>query len=544
MNSEIANLFCEKNKARFEPQTREALESLKEKPIRYFSDNLSSDFGIKSIPDLTIIKMKLREFFGMDAETLELLNTPEEKHQYLDLGYTPDFWFYGLDIEGQDAIITSDKRIVRNKTELGPDDKAQKVDKISKLFPYSGYIGDLAPSIPKHMVKDYAEGTLKIDSKSLFARIVEKINYYMDFPENENKGIAEVQACWTIATYCYPLFYWFPHVLFTGPSDSGKSKNAKLLKFLSYRGFTLSSSGDVSSAQIFRTLEGNRGTILFDEFERRSGEQGKDTQQLVDQILNSSACQDDAYILRNVKGETRGEDWKPKKFPIFCPKIASNITGVTPTSYSRFIVFRMLKTMNRDKGKRKPYAEKDKAELRALGDNLYFLILDHWKELKQIYETLEIEELIGRDEDNWKPILTIATFLGPEIVEKVKAYIQDYKELRADSGSYERMLLDVLLGKVCPKNSLPLEFIDATPSDIAGWTNDSYSPDQVGRILTGYQFQKSRVGTKRTYKITAEKVKDTLSRYFGEQFSDTCDTSTTPGNNDKGFSVKEVVLKE
>jgi hypothetical protein len=260
-------------------------------------------------------------------------------------------------------------------------------------------------------------------------------------------------------------------------------------------------------------------------------------------MLNASACQDDAYALINVK-EGRGEEWKPKKFPIFCPKIASNITGVNPTSFSRFIVFRMLKTMNRDKGKRKPYAEKDAKELRALGDNLYFLILDHWKELKQIYETLEIEEVIGRDEDNWKPILTIATFLGPEVVERVKAYIQDYKELRAESGGYERELVYALLKKVCPEGGIPFEFLDATPSEIADWTNGVYSPEHVGRILTGYQFPKgARTGkTRAKYHLTPEKVKDILSRYFGEKVSDGSDGDGRVGNDSKKLEIKEEVI--
>ena len=42
----------------------------------------------------------------------------------------------------------------------------------------------------------------------------------MDFSGEDE--IADVLACWIIATYCYQLFYWFPHILINAPSQSGK----------------------------------------------------------------------------------------------------------------------------------------------------------------------------------------------------------------------------------------------------------------------------------------------------------------------------------
>jgi hypothetical protein len=48
----------------------------------------------------------------------------------------------------------------------------------------------------------------------------------MDFSGKDE--IADVLTCWIIATYCYPLFYWFPHILFNAPSQSGKSKGATI----------------------------------------------------------------------------------------------------------------------------------------------------------------------------------------------------------------------------------------------------------------------------------------------------------------------------
>lgn len=125
--------------------------------------------------------------------------------------------------------------------------------KSKKLFDYDGYLGDIAPLISNSTVKKfYTSPDDKISPKKVYEAVRNKILFFMDF--GDSPEIADVMACWVIATYCYPLFYWFPHLLINAPSQSGKSKCGFILMQLSFRGFDLGASGGVTPAQIFINL--------------------------------------------------------------------------------------------------------------------------------------------------------------------------------------------------------------------------------------------------------------------------------------------------
>ena len=204
---------------------------------------------------------------------------------------------------------------------------------------------------------------------------------------------------------------------------------------MSFRGFDLGASGGVTPAQIFRTLEGNRGTILIDEFETRRGDVGRDSQQLVNQILNASASRD-AYVIRN---EQVDKKWRASKFPVFCPKVVCNISGINATSLSRFIPFQWLKTNNAEKSSRKPIKQKDKESLKEIAQDVHLLIFENWKEIKDSYEHVFVPSLQNRDEDNWLPLFAIAKFIQRKseqainIETKLLKYIEESKALEVET---------------------------------------------------------------------------------------------------------------
>lgn len=487
----------------------------------------------KENPDSPFTKIESEkhpeEVWGVDKETYDLLDIAELNAQYLDLGYHENYWYYGFSLDGKDAIITSDRKILRNLQKIS-DGKNIGENQIKKEFNYEGYIGDIAPCIPKKFIKKFIKNELEQDARltinDCFNKVKNKILYYMDFGEQE--VIADIQACWVIATYCYPLFYWFPHLLFNCPSESGKSKNAYILMLLSFRGFDLGASAGVTPAQIFRTLEGNRGTIVIDEFERQDK---SESYKLVTQILNASATKD-AYVIRTEQVDRK---WKAWKFPIFCPKIVCNITGINSTSLSRFIVFRFLKSKS-EKAKRKPYREGDKISFEPLREDLYLLIFDHWKTIKDTFDTLKID-LGGRDEDNWLPILTIAKLCGNDIFEKILEYIKIYQEIKVESNDLKATLFYTMLDKLTDEDKFyPVK-------ELAGWMSDVLtlykSPESwIGRTLTEFNFNSVRRGTGKVYPLSKSKVKNIIDRYF--PLKDTQPTSTTQVTEDSLDTLSNV----
>ena len=174
---------------------------------------------------------------------LKLLDEPELNTQYLDLGFNGDYWYYGFLLGGKEAIITSKPEIFRNTQEKFKDNVVGE-NEIKNEFEYEGYVGTIAPLISRKFIKKFIKKELKEDARltirDCFDKVKNKVLYYMDFGDQE--AIVNIQACWTIATYCYPLFYWFPHLLFNCPSDSGKSKNAFILSQMCFRGFDLGAS--------------------------------------------------------------------------------------------------------------------------------------------------------------------------------------------------------------------------------------------------------------------------------------------------------------
>ncbi len=456
-------------------------------------------------------------------EILILLEEDESVPQGIEMGFNENMFWYGFKLKGKNSIIASNKKVYRNTFQKIKDECFGTNEIKEFIGNYRGYIGDIAPTISNTTVKRYIlsqENNIK--KTELYNKIKNKLLYFMDFGGQEE--IADVMTCWIIATYCYELFPWFPNVLMNAPTGSGKSKCFYILLQLAFRGFDLGASGGVSAAQIFRTLEGNRGVIGLDEFEK-SNNPKDEGQRLVNQIINAGASKD-SYVIRC---EQVDKKWYAKKFPIFCPKIVANITGINPTSLSRFVAFKWLRTAS-VKGKRKPQKPNEKAAFIELRNEIYLLILENWKEIKDIYEALDIPNLNNRNEDNWLPLFTIGKFMdgkGTQIQDQLNKYLVNYKELDIEtddiSADFFRIILD------CADD----EIKKYSPKEISEWVDvahllQSYkSPDRViGRWLTLYKFRKSRSGGVRKYEFSKKGVQEIINLYFNESTDETTQKDT------------------
>ena len=455
---------------------------------------------------------------------LDFLNEEDEIEQSLDIGFIEGRWYYGMRTNrGHNFLIYSDKTIEKDKYKCPSCEREVETSKVptkcpcgrkgnfDRIFPSkfksSAKIGNIAPLWSKPYAKEWIEGRIDgLDKKKLFEEIKERINFFMDF--GDNKCYPEVQACWVMATYVYPLFYWFPNLLFKGPSGSGKSKNARVLMYMSFRGYDLGAAGGIDPAQLYRTLEGNKGTVFIDEFEKNEKDE---SQKLVNQILNAGATRD-SYIIRNVQEEDK--DWCPKKFPIFCPKLVCNISGINPTSMRRFIPFELLRSSGK-KSNNKEERPEEKEKFEFIRNRMYPLMLDNWKEIKQIEHNLKTCWLGGGDEDNWRPILTLAKWIGEDIFESIKKEISNFCELQIEETDIEEMMFREIYKQFCDKESIIL-----TPKEIAGFIIEELdfvksSSSWVGWKLRRYNFKKGRNTDKRFYKFSKVEIIHILDVYFG-----------------------------
>jgi len=464
-----------------------------------------------------------------DENVLKLLDEPEVQTTYIDLGCTDNIFYYGFTLEGKEAILTSNRKVLRNTLKRvkieGGGYQSIGENQILDVINYSGYLGDIAPTLSRKAIKEFIISDQKRNPRQVYEAIKAKIEYYMDF--SDRPEIAAVETCWVMATHSYPIFHWFPHILFNAPSESGKTKNANVMLYLSFRGFDLGASAGVTPAQIFRTLEGNRGTILIDEFEKN---EKSETQMLVNQILNASASRD-AYVIRT---EQVDKKWRAWKFPIFCPKIVCNITGINPTSMSRFIAVTLLKTLDSAKSRRKPESSKEKAIFPALRDSISLLMLQEWQKIKFIYENEEFD-LTSRDADNWQPLFAIAKWLGEDVLESVTSYVKTYKELRIESNDLVENLFRTIYENVAVEPSY------YTAKQLAEWMGDELSHQKspaswVGWRMKQYYFKPERKDKGKSYFLSKAKVADILKRYFGtvKGSEDVEDKKDNKGSEDAG----------
>lgn len=489
-----------------------------------------------------------------DAE-FSMLDEPEIKRQYLDLGNIGNLWYYGLKRnQGMNLIVYSDKTTEYDHYECpncagiiysasAPNQCGCGCKKrFKRLFPskfdVDGYLGDIMPRWSKQWAREWLKGNLTLEKNKIYAEIRDLINYFMDFGEKDY--YADVQACWIMATYVYPLFYWFPNILFKAPSGSGKSKNGKIMMYLSFGGFDLGTSGGATPPQLFRTLEGNRGTIFLDELEKN---EKSETYRYICQLINAGATRD-SYIIRN---EQIKKKWVAKKFPIFCPKIVCSISGINPTSMSRFIPFELLRNSDKEKGRRKPERQEEIEKFDFIRNRIHPLMLEQWKNIKTTESMLNLE-LTGRDEDNWRPILTIAKWIGEDIYNKILKVIPNFQEIQIIQNDDDLILFQTLLENVSKEGDF------YTPKQIALWMDEDYQDlfkstaalsKSIGWKLKRYNLKHAARGAKGyKYKLSKKLIQDIIERYFSTEKTTLTTLHTLNTLNTKTTQDKSVVNVE
>jgi hypothetical protein len=243
------------------------------------------------------------------------------------------------------------------------------------------------------------------DKLEIFNQIRNKILFYMDFPDER---IADVCTCWVIGTYCYELFESYGYLYFNALRNSGKTKIKNILKFMGFNG---TEASNISESGFFRTIENRKGLLCLDEYEKLDDIRKR----ILDQLLNAGH-EKSASVIRT---ERIGDKFIAREFSVFCPKIICNITGMNPTTQSRCITIKLMRT-NRDQGRRQVrFQDPDWQNIR---NKCFRLIMENWKGIKEIYENYDGSNLINRNEDIWKSLLSIAKFFSEEIEKGLIEY--------------------------------------------------------------------------------------------------------------------------
>lgn len=214
---------------------------------------------------------------------------------------------------------------------------------------------------------------------------------------------ADTAALWVAHTYLVDLFDASPLAIINAPERAcAKTLFQSVLARMAFR--PLSSSNATPSA-LFRSVELWRPTLFFDEADTFF----KDNNELAGMI--NAGYKRDGFVLRS---EANGDSFRPVKFSVFGAKSIAGIAlekHLPDSTMSRGIIFNMRRKMHGETVTRMRYAEAGMFE--KISSKLVRFANDYANQIRQARPSLP-DELSDRGQDNWEPLLAIASCAGDE----------------------------------------------------------------------------------------------------------------------------------
>jgi putative DNA primase/helicase len=247
-------------------------------------------------------------------------------------------------------------------------------------------------------VSDPEPYPLPVDGRELLEEIAALLNNYAIMPD----GGYVTTSLWIVYTHAFDVFDISPYLAINSPvMRCGKSTVAEFIKATSLRGILAS---NITAASMFRAIEAWHPTLVADEadtwmFNERSELRG---------IVNSGNKRDSAYVIRAV-----GEDYEPRTFSTWSPKVIAGIGKLPDTVMDRSIVLTMRRKLPDERTR--PWRPTRDADLRwrltQIRSKAYRWAFDHQEELRHARPQL-VPALHDRAQDNWEPLLAIADLAG------------------------------------------------------------------------------------------------------------------------------------
>jgi len=253
--------------------------------------------------------------------------------------------------------------------------------------------------------------------KNLVARIE---TYIQDFVTLAEPSYSLPLALWTIGTFCFDQFDAFPYLVITSPTKrSGKTRLSEMISFAAANPRNFAA---LTAPTMFRSIETENPTIVFDEAESLSSEAASTMRS----VLNVGYRRGQT-IPRTVAGGI-------KEFPTYCPKMFVLIGDVYDTLRDRSMII----TMKRAETRRRFTFDVAKEEGRELREMISAAVKDHLGDLQHAFQNHKgLPFLMDRDEEIWTSLFCIAeVFCKNRITELQAAAVDMATDKTADSKRY------------------------------------------------------------------------------------------------------------
>jgi hypothetical protein len=309
-----------------------------------------------------------------------------------------------------DAVVTSERKIYVDWTGNGKD--KDSINEIKKEFGLNYRFGLFIDcidywwsnkSIDKWYTTDY-----EVNIKDLYKKIVEINKKYMIY---EDEKIHNYTALDIMRSYFFPLFDANSRTYHHADPGSGKTNQLMIYRALSFNPI---SSTDFSTASIYRTIESTQGTILIDDFDNLPEEQ---------KTATLSHIRKNYKPFKVIRADGNKQN-RPYGYNAYSHLIFNNVFGlgyddVTP---ERIITIRLLK----HKEAKDITVNSNDPIFDLIRDDLYIMTLQYWKEIKESYDTLKVEDLTTRELEVIKPILAIARVIDKKVYNSILKWYNEH----------------------------------------------------------------------------------------------------------------------
>jgi hypothetical protein len=347
-------------------------------------------------------------------------------------------------------------------------------------------------------IDSFVNGSEPVGPFQLFTRIKELFKAYIELSD---KRLYDFLALWSIGTYFYWLFNSYPYVYVGGISGSGKTK---LLTLCSQICFNSVLTADVSSACLFRLIQGTKCSVFMDESEALSNWYGRSD--LRSLLLSGYKKGQKVYRSRRIADG----NFESESFEVYSPKMFVNIEGLEHVLGSRCINIIMQRGSSRKITARE--AVIDYPIWQQIRDMIYPFLMKNWKAVRQAYNELENDtSLQNRDWELWKPILSLALFFdNTTLFQGIKALaVEKAAETQSVSSDlYEVVLVETLLSLV--DNDGYYKLADIKREMVNNLEDHDYlSSRQIGNLLRRLGFTKTRrMGSGYQYLLQVSRVRE------------------------------------
>ncbi len=255
-------------------------------------------------------------------------------------------------------------------------------------------------------VRSYVQGK-RPNPINTFSKVVDIVNRFLDFDRSlgDQQSMAELIACYVLATYLLDAFNVIGFLWPNGEAGSGKTNLLIVVTEMAYLGQLILAGGSFAS---LRDLADYGATLAFDDTENLSDPKQTDPDKRA--LLLAGNRRGSSVPLKESDGPGK---WKLRYVNAYSPRMFSAIRIPDPVLASRTIIIPLIRTSDRDKANYDPldfgFWPHDR---RLLVDELWAVGLANLPDLHN-FEIFVAQKarLRGRNLQPWKAILSVAAWL-------------------------------------------------------------------------------------------------------------------------------------